>query len=146
MLQVLWNDSGTAQVTWNAPWPEGPQPPQPPGRCWGLWEYPVIELFLASERGPYVELEFGAAGHWLALYLTDYRVHSQGLDGVGYTWWRSGDRWLGKARLVLPGSHRWTRGNAFLITQEGLSREYLAAAGVPGTKPDFHRLDCYLTL
>lgn len=138
-------EADRAELTWDAPWPGGVVPSQLPGKCWGLWEYSVLELFLVSEAGPYVEFEFGPAGHWLALYLSGYRVHQRLLDGVDYRFRRAGQRWLGRATVTLPESHRWCRGNAFFIQREGEQRRYYAAASAPGA-PDFHRHDCYLTL
>lgn len=144
-LQVIWSNDGRTFVRWDAPWLNGPKPGLPSGQCWGLWEYPVIELFLASAEGPYVELEFGPAGHWLALYLLDYRAPSRLLSGVDYRWWREGERWKGCVSVLLP-SHRWRRGNAFLILRHADGREYRAAGGTSGTKPDFHRFEGYLAL
>jgi hypothetical protein len=144
-MQVIWSEAGQTWVRWDAHWPKGPQPSFPPGQCWGLWEYPVIELFLVSAEGPYVELEFGPAGHWLALYLSDYRVRSRLLSPLDYRWWREGDRWKGSVSVVLP-SHQWRRGNAFLIFRNTDQREYCAARSTPGIKPDFHRFEGYLAL
>lgn len=134
-----------AELEWDAPWPSGVVPRQMPGKCWGLWEYSVVEFFLVSEAGPYVEFEFGPAWHWLALYLSGYRVLHSLLDGVDYRYRREGQRWLGRATVALPASHRWCRANAFFIQREGGERRYCAAASAPG-EPDFHRQDCYLTL
>jgi hypothetical protein len=135
-----------ALLTWDAPWPRGPVPNEPPGQCWGLWESAVVELFLASAEGPYVEFEFGPGGHWLALYLTSYRRLDRQLSGVHYRWWRDGDRWRGEATVPLPESHRWQSGNAYFIDGDAGSRRYCAASSVHDVAPDFHRRDCYLTL
>ena len=135
-----------AEVTWDAPWPDGPFPSQPVGQCWGLWEYPVVELFLASSAGPYVEYEFGPAGHWLALYLSGYRQVDTLLEGVRYRPSRDADRWRGEASVPLPESHQWVAGNAYFITGQGNDRRYAAASSQPDIAPDFHHRDCYLTL
>lgn len=132
-------------MRWSAPWMSGPAPRQAPGPCWGLWEYYVVELFLASEEGPYVELEFGPAGHWLGIAFEHYRSPTRLLADVDYRWWRSGDRWHGRARIDVGMSHRWRRGNAFMIQRHGADRTYAAAHNAleRETKPDFHRGDSY---
>jgi hypothetical protein len=139
-------ESEQVQLSWDAPWPSGVLPNEPPGQCWGLWEYSVVELFLASAEGPYVEFEFGPGGHWLALYLTSYRRIAARLDDVQYRWWREGGRWRGEATARLPESHRWGSGNAYFIDGSGEARRYCAASSVHEIAPDFHRRDCYLTL
>ena len=43
-------------------------PDAPSGtRVANLWEYDVVECFLAGARGRYLEIELGAAGHFLVL-------------------------------------------------------------------------------
>ena len=43
-------------------------PAAPPGtRVANLWEYDVVERFLAGAGGRYLEVELGAAGHFLVL-------------------------------------------------------------------------------
>lgn len=143
---IVWDTCGNLRLRWDAPRMLGPLPRQSPGSCFGLWEYPVLEVFLVSAQGPYVELEFGPAGHWLAISLTEYRRRSEYLAGVDYRWWPWGDRWRGLAAVTLPASHHWQRGNAFLIQRQGTERRYLAAQAGYGSRPDFHRLDSYLLL
>ncbi len=146
MVGIVWDGTGQPSMRWDAPPMVGPLPSQPPGCCFGLWEYPVLELFLASVQGPYVELEFGPGGHWLAIYLSEYRRRSVYLEGVDYRWWHWGNRWRGRATVTLPASHHWQRGNAFLIQREGGERRYMAAQAPTGSRPDFHQLDSYLLL
>lgn len=139
-------ERGHARLDWNAPWPVGPIPAEPPGQYWGLWEFSVVEFFLASAEGPYVEFEFGPAGHWLGLYLASYRKISSRLSDVQYRCWREGERWRGHALVALPESHRWQAANAYFLDGHAGARRYCAASSVPNVAPDFHRRDCYLTL
>lgn len=139
-------ESERAMFEWDAPWPRAPLPSEAPGELWGLWEYPVVEIFLASVEGPYVEFEFGPIGHWLALYLTGYRHLERRLNGVTYRTRRDGERWRGQADVRLPESHQWCSGNAYFIDGQGQTRVYAAASSVDDVAPDFHRSDCYLTL
>ncbi len=125
--------------------------PVPEGKEWHprLWEFEVVELFLAEGRGSdsrYWELELGPHGHYLALAFDGYRERKEGqlsLD-VSAERYRQGDaeRWRGRA--IIPREWVATSGycNAYMIHGSG-QREYCAAHPVqkglyPG--PDFHRL------
>jgi hypothetical protein len=117
-----------------------------------LWEYEVVELFLAQGRSsdsPYWELELGPHGHYLALGFDGYRQRREGhlsLE-VSAERYRRGEteRWRGRA--VIP--REWVATarycNAYTIHGVG-NREYCAAHPVqkglyPG--PDFHRLEYF---
>jgi hypothetical protein len=124
-----------------------PPPPRPTGRCDGLWDFEVVELFLLGQDDRYLELEFGPAGHWLALRLDGRRrIAARDLD-LDFEVWDEGARWHGRTRVPrawLPvGLHA---ANAYAIHGEGEARRHLAWAPVPGPQPDFHRLEHFAPL
>ncbi len=115
-------------------------PAAPPGtRVDGLWNYDVVECFLAGSAGRYLEVEIGAAGHFLLLGFRARRVreaswpglrlataHGRSPDGA---WWAS----LSVPRALLPLDVRAV--NAFAIA----AGELLAHAPLPGAHADFHQ-------
>ena len=121
-----------------------PKPTAQPGPCDRLWEYEVVELFIAGVGEQYLEIEMGPHGHYLVLGLqgernivercimVDYRtVHAHGRGrGVGFL----------HLTLLPRGPHRV---NAYSIHGEGDNRRYLAWRPVPGEKPDFHQLESF---
>jgi hypothetical protein len=119
-----------------------PAPDVPPGMTEALWNYEVVEIFLVGARERYLEVELGPHGHHLGLVLAGRRnVVERGIP-IEYSVERSGSRWRGEARLSLkwlPADIR--SANAYSIHGNGLSRRYLAAHPVPGSAPDFHRLE-----
>lgn len=121
-----------------------PSPAQPAGRLDGLWEYEVVELFLANEAGHYLELEFGPHGHYLALLFSGVRQQSISDITLAYQAAISGQFWRGSAHVpsaCLPP--HVTRANAYAIHGQGGARRYLAAHAVPGATPDFHQPQCF---
>ena len=131
-------------VAVDAPYHGDPPPPGPPGSTPRLWEHEVVELFLAGagEAGivPYTELELAPCGHYLVLQLLGVRhTVAEGMP-VRSRCRIEGKRWRGLVRLprrLLPPPP-W-RVNAFAMHGSGRSRRYLAAAPMPGTRPDFHQ-------
>ncbi len=143
--RLRWEDGGLV-VEVAAPFHGDPAPSGPPGPTPGLWEYEVVELFVAhGER--YTELELGPHGHHLLLRLDGARrVVASGLP-VDYSARVAGSRWTGRARVAaehLP-PEPWT-GNAYAIHGVGHTRRYLAAYPVWGEAPDFHRLEHFRPL
>lgn len=123
-----------------APWHNDPPPNAAPGRTDKLWEYEVMELFLANEAGHYLELEFGPHGHFLALRFSGIRQPSHDDIPLSFTATRIGDHWQGHAHIAaasLPDA--LTCANAYAIHGQGENRRYLAAFPVPGPHPDFHQ-------
>ena len=119
-----------------------PAPMQPVGRCDGLWNFEVVELFLLGRDDEYLELEFGPHGHYLALRLAGRRQVVANDLPVEYAVERRANRWHGRARARigdLPAD--LVAANAYAIHGQGESRRYLAWQPVPGPAPDFHRLD-----
>ncbi|MEZ4321987.1 MAG: hypothetical protein R3F61_31235 [Myxococcota bacterium] len=130
-----------------APLHGDPLPSGPPGPTPGLWDYEVVELFVAGlapagKPVPYLEVELGPHGHHLVLDLMGVRNPVRTELPIEYVVRRMGDRWHGSARIpwrLLPA--RPARFNAYAIHGTGASRRYLAMTPVPGPHPDFHRLE-----
>ena len=146
--------AGSLIVRVDAPFHGDPAPPGAPGPTPGLWEFEVVELFIAesgADSAPdsplndevrYLEIELSPHGHHLVLRLRAVRqVVEQGLE-LEYRAEidASTGRWTGEA--VVPGA--WLppaphRVNAFAIHRQGNGRRYLAWSPLPGPKPDFHQ-------
>ncbi len=135
---------GALEVTVDAPFHGDPAPPGAPGPTPGLWEYEVVEVFIAGgERAEsYLEVEMSPHGHHLALRLEGVRKPvAEGLP-LDYTARieHEGRRWSGVARVPLdwlpPPPHRV---NAFALHGQGSARRYLAWRSLPGDEPDFHQ-------
>jgi hypothetical protein len=130
----------------HAPFYNNPPPLVPAGSCEGLWEYEVVELFLANGEN-YTELELGPHGHYLLLRLKGVRkAHERGLK-INFESYISGDNWHGEAKIpwdYLP-PEPWHM-NAYAIHGVGSERRYLALYGIPEIEPDFHQLDCFKLL
>jgi hypothetical protein len=118
-------------------------PAAPPGtRVANLWEYDVVECFLAGAGGRYLEIELGAGGHFLVLSFRARRVRASSHEGLASRvehgairggWWSA----LRLPRALLPPGIR--AGNAFAIA----GGELLAHQPVPGAAPDFHQPDAW---
>lgn len=128
----------------DAPFFGDPPPPGPAGVTPGLWDYEVVELFVAGPGDRYLEVELGPGGHHLVLQLDGVRrVVAEG-QPVVFDAVVEGGRWRGRAVIdgaLLP-ARPW-RVNAYAIHGVGDGRVYRAAFAVPGARPDFHRLDCF---
>ena len=103
-----------------------------------LWEYDVVECFLAGAGGRYLEVELGAGGHFLVLSFSAPRVRSDSHETLrpaldfasDARGWRA--RLVLKWRLVPPGLEAL---NAFVSA----GGAHLAYAPLPGSAPDFHQ-------
>jgi hypothetical protein len=133
-------DSLEMQV--DAPYHGDPPPPGPAGATEGLWDYEVVELFVAgpdAAEPAYTEIELSPHGHHLVLQLRGVRkVVASGLP-LAFVARIAGDRWMGEAsvpRSYLPqGPYRV---NAYAIHGVG-DRRCLAMTPLPGPRPDFHQ-------
>jgi hypothetical protein len=111
-------------------------------RVANLWEYDVVECFLAGADGRYVEIELGAGGHFLVLEFSaprrladDHARLAPALDFAHLaTGWRST---LVLPWRLVPGDLRAL--GAFAIAGEA----FLSAHPLPGEVPDFHQPGAY---
>ncbi len=132
------------EIQIQAPWRRDPPPPGPARALEGLWNYEVVELFVA-ERFPtaavhYTELEFSPHGHWLAWTFCGPRQRSGDDPDLEFEAHRDRDRWHGRARLDLDALPEppWS---LFAAAVDGASsrRRYLVSHPLPGGTPDFHQ-------
>ena len=117
----------------------------------------VLELFITGapvhssgvEKLPYLEIEWGPAGHFLALKLLGARgLHDEMPHAdLQYQCTCSGGIWRGTleipSRYIPPGPHTY---NFYWIHGVGAERRYLSAVPVSGSQPDFHRLEFFAQL
>jgi hypothetical protein len=114
-------------------------PAAPPGtRVADLWEYDVVECFLAGRDGRYLELELGAGGHFLALCFDAPRRCCDALEALrpALAHRADADGWW--ARMVAP----WRIVPAELVALNAFAAaggELLAYHPLPGGRPDFHQ-------
>jgi hypothetical protein len=103
-----------------------------------LWEYDVVECFLAGRDGRYLELELGAGGHFLALCFDAPRRCCDALEALrpALAHRADADGWW--ARMVAP----WRIVPAELVALNAFAAaggELLAYHPLPGGRPDFHQ-------
>jgi hypothetical protein len=119
--------------------PEPRLPAAPPGaRVPDLWEYDVVECFLAGAAGRYLEVELGAGGHFLVLSFSAPRVRSDAHEHLELPVDFSSDARGWRARVLLDWSLVPTPVealNAYVIVR-GV---HLAYGPLPGPAPDFHQ-------
>jgi hypothetical protein len=133
---------GGLEVLVDAQWHGDPPPPAAPGPTDRLWEFEVVEVFVAgADPGVprYTEIELSPFGHHLVLRFVGVRnAVDRGLQ-LAYSAERSDGRWTGRA--VVPARYLpaqpWTA-NAFAIHGPRDGRRYLAAHPLAGAAPDFH--------
>jgi len=128
-----------------APFHGDPPPPARPGPTDRLWEFEVVELFVAESAPPegaveYTEIELSPHGHHLVLRFLGVRNVVDRALPLSFRAQVDGSRWSGRA--VVPANYLppepW-RANAYAIHGQGSGRRFLAAYPLPGPKPDFHR-------
>jgi hypothetical protein len=114
-------------------------PAAPPGtRVANLWEYDVVECFLAGAGGRYLEVELGAAGHFLVLeFAAPRRRSNEHADLHPPVSFREEEgRWHASLRLPLSlVPEDLCALNAFAIA----GGRHFAHHPVPGRAPDFHQ-------
>jgi hypothetical protein len=123
-----------------SPFYDNPAPPQSENRCKGLWNYEVVELFVAGPETDYLEIELNPHGHYLVLSMNGIRQPSSETLLIDYNAEIKGNTWVGEAVIpihLLPREPR--RINAFAIHDVEGGRRYLASTPVPGEAPDFHQ-------
>lgn len=119
---------------------DNPAPDQAAGQTDELWNYEVVELFVANEKGEYLELEIGPHGHYLALRFSGVRnLVCSDIDIFCQT---TIDNNLWEATAHVPWAalpSNINRANAFAIHDRKGLRRFLAAFPLPGKRPDFHQ-------
>ena len=136
----------------DAPYDADPPPPGAPGPTEGLWQYEVVELFLAGadvSNAPtrYLEIEVSPHGHYLVLTFEGIRQRVGSHTAVECSTQIGNNRWQGAIRLDSGlASPRPLRANAYRLSGTASERRYLSAYPVPGGTPDFHRLDQFRAL
>ena len=119
-----------------------PAPATPAGPTNGLWEYEVVEVFIAGTDTRYTEIEMAPSGHHLVLQLDGVRNPVATLLPLVFDVELTPSRWRGVARidrsLLPPGPWRL---NATSIHGSGHKRTYLSMVALPGSAPDFHQPD-----
>lgn len=141
-LVTLWSEAAGVWVSATLPQQQPPCiPPVPPyTRVANLWEYDVVECFLAGEDG-YLEVELGAGGHFLVLAFTAPRRLANAYEHFipRMTYQAAGqDNLSWMASLMLPWRmlpRNVQRGNAY-VSSRG---QYLCYQPLPGTRADFHQ-------
>ena len=140
-IDLSWDDR-RLQLAVEAPFWSDPPPSGPPESTEGLWNFEVVELFLAADDDAtrYLEIELGPWGHYLVLLFAGVRRRIAEGIALDFCVERKENRWCGNATLDadhLPG--RPWRANAFAVHGQGEQRRYLAAHPLPGLSPDFHQ-------
>ena len=113
-------------------------PDAPSGtRVPNLWEYDVVECFLAGES-IYLEVELGAGGHFLVLDFSAPRVRRQEYADLAprLAFTAAGERWTSTILVpwaMVPAGLKAV--NGFVIVRDHL----LAHHPTPGATPDFHQ-------
>ena len=107
-------------------------------RVANLWEYDVVECFLVGAGGCYLEIELGAAGHFLVLEFAAprRRVNEHAALAPMLSFREDAERWHASLQLplaLLPAD--LVALNAFAIA----GGSFLAHHPVPGATPDFHQ-------
>jgi hypothetical protein len=128
---------------------------------WGLWDWDVVELFLATEPGPaarYFEFQVSPLGQFFELEIFEprKRFNRDFRSGFGHGVELQADGWGDEhwqARMSIPlktlgwrGNPADLRGNAFAILGEPSARTYWSLFLEPQQTPDFHLPDRFRPL
>jgi hypothetical protein len=138
-VELSARDEGIELVA-RLPHQPAPRVPAAPrgARVADLWEYDVVECFLAGADGRYLEVELGAGGHFLVLSFSAPRVRSDSHEALALPVELTSDARGWRSRVVIeralvPKDLRAL--NAFVIA----GGAHLAYAPLPGAAPDFHQ-------
>ena len=149
-VHLAW-DGEALTVTTDAPFHRDTAPPSPAGSTPGLWNYEVVELFVAREAEggvEYTELELGPHAHYLLLRFRGVRALLDGPHEIEVSSTILAERWSGRAivprRLLPMGFPEGCVVNANTI--HGQPRHYHTAARLRSPAPDFHRPHEWLVL
>ncbi|KAK6041226.1 hypothetical protein COOONC_21269 [Cooperia oncophora] len=116
-----------------------------------LYNYEVLEIFMANNKDQYVEIELGPHQQWLCLLLDGERKSFNEGEYLQLSVWNriDGNKWIGEADIpfaYLPANV--SRINAYEIHNENDTTVYEAMNPTPYGKykgPDFHRLSYFVT-
>lgn len=140
-------DNVALHIEVDAPYHGDPPPPGPAGATWELWNYEVVEVFIAGPGDRYTEIELGPHGHHLGLRLNGVRNIDQADLPLASRTVMGDQRWHGT--VSVPVEHLppppW-KFNATAICGTGPNRQYSTAFTLSGTQPDFHRLQDFAPL
>lgn len=141
-IEVEWVEGDSSvELRVDAPHYGDPLPPQSPaGPTDGLWNFEVVEVFVAGSDERYTEIEMSPSGHHLVLQLDGIRTPVATCIPIEFRAQIDGERWRGVARIdraLLP-PQPW-RVNATSIHGSGADRRYLSMVPLPGSAPDFHQ-------
>ncbi|KAK5974041.1 hypothetical protein GCK32_002123 [Trichostrongylus colubriformis] len=152
-ISLQWKDSEKAiQVKFEKHFYNDPSGPNhTAGATPKLYDYEVLEIFIANSNDQYVEIELGPHQQWLCLLLDGQRNSFNEGEYLQLSVWNriDGDKWIGEADIplaYLPANV--SRINAYEIHNENGTRVYEAMNPTPYGKfkgPDFHRLDYFVT-
>lgn len=148
----------------DAPYFNDPPPPGEPGKCLKVYDYEVVEVFIAAypsdddesaQYSPYLEVQIGPHGHYnLVFFLqeADFKNMDTSIEldrpPTAKINPKTG-RWT--AEIAIPSfflpepvcgddlSITWMM-NAYAMHGQGEQREHIAYSPVPGSKPNFHQL------
>ena len=113
-----------------------------PGPTDRLYEFEVVELFVASAADParYLEVELSPHGHHFVLRFEGVRNAVEKALQIPYAATIEGSSWRGwaflAAELVPEGD---LLANGFAIFGPADARRHLAAFPLPGERPNFHQ-------
>ncbi len=153
---VLHWDQDSLYIQVDAPFHNDPSPPGPARSTDRLWDFEVVETFIANALEAtrplhaeirYTEIELSPHGHFLILKMNGIRHPVETVVEVDYRATIDGNRWQGKLSLPrhdLPDPPYVA--NAYAIHGTGDARTYLAATPVPGDQADFHQPHLFLPL
>lgn len=150
-IHLQWKDSEKAinvkfeKYLYNNP----PAPNHTAGATPMLYNYEVLEIFIANDKDQYLEMELGPNQQWLCLFLDGERNSFNTGEYLQLSVWNrvDGNKWIGEADIplaYLPANV--SRINAYEIHNEGDERIYEAMNPTPLGRyqgPDFHRLQYF---
>lgn len=162
--------TGDIVLTIDAPYFNDPRPPGEPGKCLKLYNFEVVEIFIAAypndddtqaQYSPYLEVQIGPHGHYnLVFFLqeADFGNMDTSIEldrpPTAQINPKTG-RWT--AEIAIPSfflpepvcgddlSITWMM-NAYAMHGVGEEREHIAYSAVPGSKPNFHQLRYFCPL
>lgn len=160
-VSIQLGQEGQLHIEVTAPFLNNPAPQAQKGRLWGLWNYEVLEVFIAGANGQYIELEFGPHQHHLALSFTGVRQLQDENLKLQYLTYSLPDlsetkegSWRASCQIPassLPPSLSAIKQelvlklNAFWCFTAHQQRYFCSAYPLPGAQADFHQPQSFPT-